>query len=284
LLNEAYGRIWGQWTTEMDHVTNVLGGYTSQQVHNGQPGGPGQNGRRFLAEPKAKQAEAVKFIVDNAFQTPTFMVNSDILRRIQATGVVARVRTAQSTVMNSLLQPARLDRLVEQSAVDSTTASYTPVQFFADLRTGIWGEVSTTAPKPIDVFRRNTQRVYLDAFDNRINENGATSDEIRALMKGELRAVDAQLKAAIPAYTDTATKRHLEDARDQIAQILDPRAQRTPPAAAAGGRRGGGPGVWDGAAFVDPSLTTLDSSQKYDWNHDPFLEPPTTCWPDRIIR
>jgi len=282
LLNEAYGRIWGQWTTEMNHVSNVLGGYTSQQVHNGQPGGAGQNGRRFLPEPKAKQVEAVKFLLDNAFQTPTFMVNADILRRIQATGVVARVRTAQSTVMNSLLQPARLDRLVEQAAVDATTTGYTPVQFFADLRAGIWGDVSAAAPKPIDVFRRNTQRIYLDAFDNRINENSATSDEIRALMKGELRVVDAQIKAAIPAYTDTATRRHLEDARDQIAQILDPRAQRTPPPAAAGAGRGGRGGVNPG--FVDPSVMALDSSQKYDWNHDPFLDPPTTCWPDRIIR
>src|SRR6185312_1225099 len=151
LLNEAYGRVWGQWTTEMDHVTNVLGGYTSQQVHNGQPGGPGQNGRRFLPEPKAKQVDAVKFLLENAFQTPTFMVNADVLRRIQATGVVARVRTAQSTVMNSLLQPARLDRLVEQSAVDAPAASYTPVQFFADLRAGVWSELKAVPVKPIDV-------------------------------------------------------------------------------------------------------------------------------------
>jgi hypothetical protein len=285
LLTEVYGRIWGQWTTEMDHVANVLGGYQSQQVHNGQPGGPGQNGRRFLVEPRAAQVGAVRFLLDNAFQTPTFMVNPDILRRIQPTGVVARVRTAQSTVMNALLQPARLDRLVEQNAVDTTTG-YTPVQFLTDLRHGIWAELAVTPAKPIDVFRRNTQRVYLDAFDNRLNDNPATSDEIRALMKGELRALDAEIRTALPAFTDTPTRRHLEDARDQIAQILDPRAQRTPPAAAAagaaGGRRGGGPGGL--GAADNPSLMAIDSSQKYDWNHDPFLEPPTTCWPDRIIR
>jgi hypothetical protein len=281
LLNEAYGRVWGQWTTEMDHVTNVLGGYTSQQIHNGQVGGPGQNGRRFIAEPRAKQAESVQFLLDNAFATPSFMVNPDLLRRIQATGVVNRVRTAQSTVMNSLLQPARLDRLVEQAAVDSTTGAYTPIQFFADLRKGIWSELVTPAT-PIDVFRRNTQRVYLDAFDNRINENGATSDEIRAIMKGELKALDAQIKTALAGATDTATRRHLDDAHDQITQILDPRAMRTPPAAAAGaGRRGGGAAT---SGPYNPGLMTLDSSQKYDWNHDPFLEAPTTCWPDRIIK
>lgn len=281
LLDEVYGRIWGQWTVEMDHVTNVIGGYTSQQVHNGQSGGPGQNGRRFLPESRVKQVEAVHFLLDNAFQTPTFMVNPDVLRRIQPTGVVARVRTAQSTVMNSLLQPARLDRLVEQAAIDTPTGGYTPVQFLADLRNGIWAEVATA--KPIDVFRRNTQRAYLDAFDNRINENGATSEEVRALLKGELRTLDAQIKVALPAYTDPATHRHLEDARDQIAKILDPRAQRTPPPAAQAGRRGGGPGGQTDVLSGGNEIA-LDSSQAYDWNHDPFLEPPATCWPDWIIR
>ena len=125
--------------------------------------------------------------------------------------------------------------------------------------------------------------MYLDAFDNRINENGATSDEIRAIMKGELKALDAQIKTALAGATDTATRRHLDDAHDQITQILDPRAMRTPPAAAAGGagRRGGGAG---NAGSTQNGVMTLDSSQKYDWNHDPFLEAPTTCWPDRIIK
>jgi hypothetical protein len=273
-LTEVYGRVWSQWTTEMDHVTNVVGGYRSQDKY------VGQTGVLYTPEPRVKQAEAVQFLLDNAFQTPSYLVTTDILRRIQATGAVNRVRTAQSTVMNSLLQPARLDRLVEQVAVDGTT--YTPLQLLTDLRKGIWAELATPA-KPIDVFRRNTQRVYLDAFDNRINENGATSDEIRALMKGELKVLDAQIRAALPAVTDTATQRHLQDAHDQITEILDQHAMRTVPTAAAGGRRGGGPGGLETIAGTDGPVV-VDSSQKYDWNNDPFLRTPAGCWPDLIIR
>jgi hypothetical protein len=43
--------------------------------------------------------------------------------------------------------------------------------------------------------------------------------------------------------TDEVTKRHLQDSRDEIAKILDPRAMRTRPggdAAAGRGGRGGG--------------------------------------------
>ena len=181
--------------------------------------------------------------------------------------------------MNSLLQPQRLDRLVEQSSVDGA-ANYTPLQFLTDVRKGVWSELATPA-KPIDVFRRNTQRVYLDTLDNRLNENGATSLELRALLKGELKALDAQIRAALPAVTDTATKHHLDDARDQIAEMLDPRAMRTSLAAA--GARGRGGFVASGAS-VQTDPFTLDSSRKYDFNNDPFLRQPVGCWPDLIIR
>src|SRR5262249_50238471 len=149
-LNEVYARVWGQWTTEMGHVTNVVGGYLSQQKH------VGQQGVLFTAVPKLKLMEAVRFLLDNAFQTPSFMVNTDLLLPIKATGIVNRVRTAQSTVMNSLMQPQRLDRLVEQASVDST-ANYSPLQFLGELRRGIWSELANPS-KPIAVFRRNTQR------------------------------------------------------------------------------------------------------------------------------
>ena len=79
-LEEVYGRMVSQWQTEMNHVVRVVGGFTSQQKH------IGQQGVRFVTVPKAKQAEAVQFLLQNAFQTPMFMIQPDILRRIQADG------------------------------------------------------------------------------------------------------------------------------------------------------------------------------------------------------
>jgi hypothetical protein len=65
---------------------------------------------------------------------------------------------------------------------------------------------------------------------------------VRSLLKGELRTLDAQLARAIPATSDEVTRRHLQDSRDQIAMILDPRAMRERGGAAAGaaGRGRGG--------------------------------------------
>ena len=73
------------------------------------------------------------------------------------------------------------------------------------------------------------QRGYLDTIDTRLNAGAPPSDEIRALLKGELRAVDGMIAKALPVVTDTVTRRHLQDARDSIAETLDPRAMRTRP-------------------------------------------------------
>lgn len=237
-LEEVYGRMVSQWTTEMNHVTRMVGGFNSQQKH------IGQNGVRFEVMARAKQQEAVQYLVANAFQTPTMMVRPEILRRIEPSGIIDRVRNAQASVMNSLIQSARLDRMVEQVALDGT-AAYAPIDFLTELRNGVWAEVSRTGAN-IDIFRRNLQRTYLSIMDNRLNGPAAPSAEVRSLLKGELRAVGEMVDTALRSggTRDETTMRHLRDVIDEVSTILDPRAmrERTPPAAGAAGGRGGGAG------------------------------------------
>ena len=193
---------------------------------------------RFLTVPRAKQSEALQFLLQNAFTTPSFMIQPDILRRIQASGVVERVRTAQNSVLNNLLQAARLDRMVDQTALDGAVA-YPPIEFLGDLRKGVWSELAKPATA-INIYRRNLHRSYLDTIDTRLNGQTPPSDEVRALLRGELRALDADIRKALPLVTEEVSRRHLLDARDQIAQTLDPRAMRTREPAPAGGRGGRG--------------------------------------------
>ncbi|HUR21306.1 MAG TPA: zinc-dependent metalloprotease [Vicinamibacterales bacterium] len=253
-LEEVYGRMVSQWTTEMNHVARMIGGLNSQQKH------IGQNGVRFEVLARAKQQEAIQYLVANAFQTPTMMVRPEILRRIEPAGIVERVRAAQQSILNSLLSPrstvtlptgatriipSRLERMSEQVVLDGA-AAYSPIDFLTELRNGVWAEV----PKPganIDIFRRNLQRTYLSVLDARLNGPTAPSAEERSLLKGELRAVGEMVDNALQrgGTRDEATNRHLRDAIDEIATILDPRAMRdrNPAGAAAAGGRGGGGGI-----------------------------------------
>jgi hypothetical protein len=231
-LEEVYGRMVGQWTTEMGHVVKLIGGYDSQQKH------IGQDGPRFVTVPKARQQEALRFLMENAFTTPAFMIRPDILRRIQPTGILDRVRGMHAGLMGQLLQAARLDRMAEQADLDGE-AAYSPLQFLTELRAGVWSELGKPGAV-INIYRRNLQRAYLDNMNNRLNGAGG-ADEVRALVKGEIRALDRQLQTALTTVTDDITRLHLLDCRDEISKMLDRLVPRPAPAAGAGrGGRGGG--------------------------------------------
>jgi len=251
-LSELYGRMVGQWSTEMSHVAGIVGGYNSQEKV------IGQEGRIFNLIPKERQREAVKFLMDACFVTPSWMIDEEILRRIEPMGAIQRVHTAQNRVLVNLLNSARFDRLVEQETLDGALA-YSPVEFLATIRKGLWKELDATAVK-IDPYRRELQRSYLQAINGKLNptpsaaatalpfnpEGGplirqATSGDEKPMYRAELRTLSASISAALAKTTDHETKAHLEAAKDEIAKILDPKfAPPSPaaPAAVLGGRGG----------------------------------------------
>jgi hypothetical protein len=233
-LNEVYGRMVGQWSTEMGHVVRVIGGVDSKQQH------IGQDGMRFVTVPKARQVEAVQFLLNNAFVTPSFMIRPEILRRIQATGVVTRIQGLQAGIMSNMLQAARLDRMAEQVVIDGPKVAYSPLEFLTDVRKGVWSELDKPGTA-ITVYRRNLQRSYLDNMDGRLNGSEG-STEVRSLVRGEIALLDKQLQTALTTATDELTRRHLQDCRDEIATMLDPLVPR-PAGGGGGGGRGGRGGL-----------------------------------------
>lgn len=229
-LQEVYGRLLGQWVLEMNHVAAIVGGFDSQQKH------IGQEGVLFTPVSRERQLAAVKFLHENAFRVPAFAVNPEILRRIEPVGVLDRVKTSQTRVLTTLLDNARIARLIEQEAIDGA-AAYRPTDFFADVRKGIWSELNAPQVK-IDAYRRNLQRSYLDILNEKLNGRTPINNDSRAFIRGELTTLKATIIAAVAKAPDRATQFHLLDARDQISKILDPRferpAQGTAPPQAAG--------------------------------------------------
>ena len=263
-LDELYGRLVGQWATEMNHVAAVIGGVRSQQKH------VGQQGVRFTTIPRETQAEALAFLHAQAFAAPTFLVDPDILRRIEPAGALERIRASQTRVLQTLLSPSRLGRLVEQDVIDGA-AAYAPTDFLGDLRTGLWAELEAPAVR-IDAWRRNVQRVWLDLIRDRLNGRRPAAGEVRSLLRGELRDLDRAIGAAAARTADRATRLHLEDVRDTIAQTLDP------PPAASGGRQ----------ALVDPAWwsheTGAAASDAWGGTRLEPGSPPLSCWPDHAVR
>jgi hypothetical protein len=270
-LAELYARMLGQWTLEMNHVAAIVGGFDSQEKY------AGQDGVLFTPVPKARQEAAVKFLVENAFATPTWLVDPEILRRIEATGELSRIRSAQGSVLANLLGTARFARLVEQEAMDPSH-SYAPADFLAAVRKGVWKELDGPQVR-VDAYRRNLQHAYLDLVNTRLNTaspsvpaglppetialiGGGSSADEKPMYRADLMSLNASIAAALARTTDRETRAHLDAARDRIAKILDPKF-----AAPA-------------ASFTVAIRTGIDGL-------DPLSAvpgPAGTCWPDYAIR
>ncbi|MGE0552308.1 MAG: zinc-dependent metalloprotease, partial [Gemmatimonadales bacterium] len=233
-LDLLYSRLIQQWTREMSHVAIMVGGADAQEKY------AGQAGPRYVPWSKARQREAVRFLNENAFATPRYFLDDEILRLIEVEGALERINQAQTSVLNNLFDDRRLERVIEFEALaQDRRDAYSLGEMLGDVRRGIWSELGPGQVR-IDPYRRELQRSFLTAVGNKINPPErevpagipaqfrarfaparATSD-IRSIFKAELRGLDAAIRGAQGRSGDPETRAHLQDARDQIARILDP--------------------------------------------------------------
>ncbi len=233
LLENLYDNAVSQWGRYNAHVAAIIGSAETQERYG--------TGVRFSPTPKARQQQAMRYLAESAFRVPDWLLDQEILRRIEAEGVVSRVRGAQSGVLNSVLSSARLSRLIEYEALGRPGTTYTLADLLNDLDTGIWSELSASSVR-IDVFRRNLQRSALEAIERVIypprvqpaqgvppglGAAAAVPSDARPALRGHLVELDRRIERAIGRAADGMTRLHLRDLRLEIERLLDPGVARS---------------------------------------------------------
>lgn len=228
-LEEMYGEVSNQFRRYMGHVAKYVGG-VKEDFKN-----VDQEGPVYTWAPKAKQAEAVQFLNDNLFDTPTWIMNKEILNKLQDYGAVEDMRQLQVGTLNSLLEWRRMARLIENETMNGDDA-YTLMQMFADVRNGVWSELRSG--QAIDTYRRNLQRAHIERLETLLTGEltpapaqfrrffgpnfDASQSDIRAIVRSELKTLRSRVNSAIPRSANTLTRVHLEDALVRIDRILNP--------------------------------------------------------------
>ena len=226
LLRGTYSNVIGQWATEANHVTRIVGGSDKQEKV------VGQSGPVWVTVPKARQKAAMNFLLNEVFATPQYLILPEVLGKIESDGNLNRITGAQSRSLGALVSNAKLQRMVEQEQLATNKATvYTLGEMLTDLRRGLWKEIY--AGQPIDAYRRRLQAAYLDAMASKINPapapaalaglpggGGASARDFRGLLKDEMRILDRELAAAIGRTSDRVSRTHLQDARDEITKML----------------------------------------------------------------
>lgn len=228
-LEEMYGEVRSQFNRYMGHVGRYVGGVKENYKT------ADQDGLVYTHAPKAKQKEAVKFITDNLFNTPKWMLDQEIIGRLQDYGAVESMRSLQANTMNSLLEWRKMGRVIENEAMNGSGA-YPITELFSDVRNGIWSELSRG--RTIDTYRRNLQRAHIERLELLMTGElevpaafrgfagpgiDASQSDIRPVVRAELKTLQSRVRAAIPRTADRMSKIHLEDALVRINDILDPK-------------------------------------------------------------
>ncbi len=232
-LQELYDRTVGQWGLEANHVATMVGGATVQYKSGSQPGAV------YVPISRARQAEAVRFINENVFRTPMYLIKPEIGARIEAGGMITRINGRQAAVLNNLFNDGRMNRLLELEGTSSDRGNvYTLASMLDDVRRGLWEEIAANRPT-IDVFRRELQNDYLSLVNLKLNPPATTapaappfpgftppaplSEDAKSHLRGQLISLRGEIQRAIPRAGDRATELHLQGAIFRISQILDPK-------------------------------------------------------------
>jgi hypothetical protein len=230
-LKELYDRTVNQWGTEANHVATVVGGAQVQYKSGSQPGAV------YTPLSRARQAEALRFISENVFQTPTYLIQPSIARRIEAAGMITRITNAQARVLRSLLDDGRMNRLLEnESLAPAKSDAYSLASMLDDLRRGVWTELSQSSVS-IDPYRRTLQNEFVSQVDRKLNPPPTTAtaqpnfpgftppapQDARSELRGELVTLRAEVRRAIPRAADRETQLHLAGVDHEIGDVLDPR-------------------------------------------------------------
>lgn len=228
-LEEMYGQVLGQFNRYMGHVRTHVGGV--MEVYKAS----GQDEPVYTHNSKEMQKSAVRFLNENLFATPDWLMNDQIIARTGDFGALERIRGLQVGTLNGILEWGRLGRVIENEAINGDEA-YSITELFDDLRSGIWGELA--GGRTIDVHRRSLQRAHIERLELMLTGDepelpaafrrfvgpqiNASQSDIRPIARGELKTLQRQINAAIGRTSDRMSKLHLEDLSERIEMILDP--------------------------------------------------------------
>jgi len=229
-LSTMYDQLLSQFNRYMGHVSANIGGvYEYYKTSD-------QEGAVYTHVDKSKQREALQFVIDELFKTPTWMLDENIFSKTEFSGSIERVRGLQARTLTNILDAGRMARMIENETLNGSSKAYTLVNMMNDLRKGVWSEVYSG--RSIDTYRRNLQRAHLDRLNYLLNEaknqrgtnrgyfkqSGITinQSDVKSVVRGELKRLQKDVKRAMNSG-NTLRRYHLQDVVDRIDMILEPK-------------------------------------------------------------
>ena len=222
-LKELYLNVFSQYRRYIGHVSTNVGGIYEDLKSND------QEGKVYSHVSKNTQRKAVKFLNDHVFISLDWLVDQNVLDRIENIGALERVRSAQNYALSRLFDYSRLARMLENKAINGNDA-YSINEMIDDLNISLWGNMSDASP--IKSYRRNLQKTYINKLIDIMRNNKTQSSyykrfgtnidfqssDIRSIVLGEIISLDKKIKIKIKKTNDDSSINHLKYIKTLISE------------------------------------------------------------------
>jgi hypothetical protein len=210
-----YREVVTQYGRYMGHVTKNIAGIYRTPVVVEQPG----NSIEFV--PANIQKEAMKFLGEQLFATPEWLIDNRLITKA-AVDPVSWIGSVQKMTLDRLISKYTIDKMLQNEAYNGSSA-YTAIDMFNDLKKNVWSEL--TDGKQIDIYRRNLQKNYVNALINIIDTKNTNPQQGRAsdatgIARTQLIDLRQSIKNVIAASSGIK-RSHLQDLLAQIETALD---------------------------------------------------------------
>lgn len=219
-LNNRFTQVSGQFARYLGHVSKYIGGVkeTPKMVE--------QKGAIYELVSKSEQKEALKFLSENVFTTPNWLLKTSVLTKIDKSPVEV-VENLQKTVLNRVLSEGVLNKLYEGESLDAN--AYTVYDYLQDIKNSVFSELKSSSK--IDIYRRNLQKNFVETLIARTQaskpstgrnaEMISDNSDVKSLTRGVLREIKADASKNAQNAQDAVTKYHLEDLVYRIDKALE---------------------------------------------------------------
>ena len=211
-LNELYGELFGVWSRYSGHVVANIGGVYEELLTTN------QEGELYTHLAKAEQEKALKWLNNNVFVSPDWLIQMDIVKNISPSGTVELIQKLQTRQLRNVLSKSRLERMIDNEALNGSSA-YSITEMLSDLRKGLWSEAQLGLKT--DAYRRNLQRAHVICLGELMNEKTVLRSDIQAATRAELKAIQSLAKAKASSYGDGMDKHHLQDVVALVDDIFE---------------------------------------------------------------
>jgi hypothetical protein len=222
-----YDNVMDWWLMIMRHTFSQLGGVRQDVKTVEQPGDV------YTPVSKEAQKQAMAFLQKEVFQSPTWLLDPNVLNKFSKPAKREKLQRFQLEVMFQLMSPARMYRMNAEEMRYGKQKMYSLDEMLTDIENSLWSELASAQPI-ISVDRRTLQKSWVENMKQALSaattppSQGSpspdlTNTDIPVIVRSHIEKMMKQCKTAAGKCKDPMTLAHLLYAQNKLSKLLDPK-------------------------------------------------------------